>query len=113
MSNYIENSDFKYSEIAVALEDYSFDTFAKFTIPTIFTFLNKDTIILETHKNTKSNIVNKNQINVNSYTSCNYIELFVSIDKAYNRTTGKKGDKYAVIFVGGNINNCTIIEPLI
>ena len=113
MNNYISESDFKYSEIAVALEDYEFNTLVKFTIPTILTFLSQDTIIQETHLNTKSNIVNKDLPNVNKYTSCNYIELYVSSDKSNGRIKGSKGDRYAVIFVGGNINNCTIIEPLI
>lgn len=113
MNNYIEKSDFKYSEIAIALEDYKFGSLVKFTIPTIMTFLSQDTIIKESHLNTKSNIVNKNPLGINKYTSCNYIELYVSEDKACDRTEGKKGDKYVVIFVGGNINNCIIIEPLL
>jgi len=113
MNNYIEESDFKYSEIAIALEDYEFNTIVKFTIPTIFTFLNNNSIVLETHVTLKTNLVNKDLINANNYTTCNYIELFVPFNAAGGNYKGLKGDKYIVIFVGGNINKCSILQRII
>lgn len=112
MSNYAIESDYKYTEMAIALHDYEFGSVVKFSIPSLFTFLPKNSPISNTHKTDVQNIMNKEKPNTSQYTSCNYIEIYVDWSKSRGREHGYKNDKYAVTFVGGNINTPIIVDPI-
>lgn len=152
MKNYYTDSDCKYSEIVIAMEDFSYGTYVKCTIPSILTFTGSEVNEKESKLNT-SNIMNKNKeaLGISSYNSCNYINIFIpkqfapiddfhkhihnDIDKHVgliqpilgghihinnpdigNRVedhiyhpVGKKGDKFIALFVGGDMNKCSIV----
>lgn len=100
-----KNIDFKYPEIAICCED-SNNSKAKFIIPIITPTL--PTNILYDNKNllisTDNIISDKKNINITPCMESNYIELDLP-----DNIIAKKGDKFVVIFIGGDVNNPMIL----
>lgn len=116
MKNVYQDSDMCYSEIATVLEDFTYGEMCKFSIPSINPLINMNTHYINRTIKT-SNIMNKNKksLGISKYTVSNYIELKVplhlsNIDNDGKRIiNGKKGDKFIITFIEGDINKCKII----
>ncbi len=104
-SNFYTNMDFKYPEIAICIEDTN-TKIGKFFIPILTPMLSSDTPYIEKTKGlSKRNIINKNNLIINPIYESNYIEL--PLPNNYNMAN--KGDKFIVIFLGGNPNKPILI----
>lgn len=112
MKNFYEKSDMLYPEKIVAMEDFEYGTMVKCTIPVLFPFINTNIVENKSEKLFKGKLDNKdlNMININRYNSCNYIELFIPRGLSRNiEHKGRKGEEFVGIFIGGDINKCSII----
>lgn len=105
--DFYSQNDYPYNEFAICIEDTDTDV-AKFYIPIATPFLDstepydrKDIGV------TKMNILNKSDVNLNisECTTSNYIELHLP----YGEVGCKKGDKYVISFIGGDINTPFIV----
>lgn len=108
MNSFYKKLELNNSEIAIAMEDYQPGNYVKCFIPSLMPFIPSKEIIEEKRKIPHTNIKNKkvSLLGIDKYTSCNYIELLIP----NNITTGgKKGDKFVITFIAGDINKCTII----
>lgn len=105
--DFYSQNDYMYNEFAMCIED-SDTNVAKFFIPIATPFLDRSKPYDKKDNGvTKMNILNKNDVNLNiaACTTSNYIELHLP-----NGETGcKKGDKYVVSFIGGDINTPFLI----
>lgn len=110
MNNLYTLTDMTHSEMVIALEDFEYGSKVKCYIPSLMPLLNKDKIVEEKLRVNSMNIHNKNLsiLGIGKYTSCNYVELFVP-NNISDSKTGSKGDKFAAVFLGGDINRCVII----
>lgn len=110
MNNLYTLTDLTHSEMVIALEDFQYGNKVKCYIPALMSLLNKDKIIEDKMRINTMNIINRNLsiLGIGKYTSCNYIELFIP-ENISDSKQGHKGDKFAAIFLGGDINKCTII----
>lgn len=111
--NFYNDLDLKYPEIAIALETNS----NKFYIPVLMGLIEgagSVPITINTRVSS-SNIRNKNNnLAISSVTKQNYITLSVPSYLYYedHNITGikwNKGDKFIIVFVGGDINKIRII----
>lgn len=98
--------DFRYPEIAICMEDTDGPTakiFIPVATPTLSSSLCYDTKGLPlTITNIKSNNINKG--NISRITESNYIEM-----KLPDSEPAKKGDKFVIVFIGGDVNNGVLI----
>lgn len=99
-TEFYKDLDLRYPELAICMED-CIDT-GKFFIPILFPLLDNDQIQENTDlsistRNIKSDIGN---LNISKCTTVNYIELKLPI----NNPIAKKGDKFVIVFIGGDIN---------
>lgn len=112
--DFYNKSNMTYSEIAIALEDFTYGEDVKMTIPVLLPLVNyKDEPISTTEYISNKNILNKDKDNlkVGKVTVNNYITLTVpkdlcpcfGIDNECEHK-GLKGQKFIVNFIGGNIN---------
>ena len=112
MKNFYEKTDMRYPEKAIALEDFEYGTMVKCSIPILTPFIDKNNIkenSIRLFKNKIANI-NKDILGIDRYNSCNYIELFIPKDLCKNNENkGFKGEEFVCIFLGGDINKCSII----
>lgn len=110
MKNFYTVPDMVHSELVIALEDFNYNTKVKCRIPSLMPFLSENIIVQDTKRVSPMNILNKNikLLGIGRCTSCNYVELYIPSNLS-NGKEGKKGDKFAAIFLGGDINKCTII----
>ena len=105
-NDFYNQLDFKYPEIAVCMEDTDGPT-AKIFIP-IATPTLSDSLIYDTKglplnlSNIKSTGINKG--NISRVTESNYIEMKLPDDQP-----AKKGDKFIIVFIGGNVNNGVLL----
>lgn len=108
-TNFYKDQEFRYLEIAVCLEN-SNGLEAKFCIPALTPFVEQDEPYDKLDiEPSKRNILNKNKTNldIKKCTTSNYITLELP---EKNRETGcRKGDKFVVSFIGGDINKPYII----
>lgn len=102
-------SDYKYTEIIKALEDYDFNTYVKCATPSIMALLPKSAPISTPINIDTSNILNKNAINVGTFNSCNYMEIYIPSVFSNGNSSGKKGDEFVITFVGGDVNDILVI----
>lgn len=112
MKNFYEKSDMIYPEKIIAMEDFTYGTMVKCTIPVLFPFMDTNRIKKDSEKLIKNKIDNRNLdlLGISRYNSCNYIELFIPKDLCRNEfNIGYKGEEFVGIFVGGDINKCSII----
>lgn len=112
--DFYNKSNMTYSEIAIALEDFTYGEDVKMTIPVLLPLVNyKDEPTSTTTYISNKNILNKNKDNlkVGKVTTNNFITLNVpkdlcpcfGIDEECEHS-GLKGQKFIVNFIGGNIN---------
>lgn len=114
-TNYYQDKRFEYPEVAIALEDFYYKGKGKFFIPVLFPELTSEVPYNnDTSRGSTSNIVNYNKRHgISNVTVSNYLELSVpsyigeSLKDEYE--TIKKGTKFIVVFIGGEINNPKII----
>lgn len=105
-SSFYNNSpDFKYPEIAICMEDSVGQT-AKFFIPIATPMLSKNTIYdnKSLAKRTTNIVSDHSSMYIEPCIESNYIEL-----KLPENTIAKKGDKFIIAFIGGDVNNGSII----
>lgn len=112
MKNFYEKSDMIYSEKVIAMEDFEYGTMVKCSIPILTPFISTVAPEVKTTRLIKNKIDNKDVdiLGINKYTSCNYIELFIPKDLCKNdENKGYKNEEFVGIFIGGDINKCSII----
>ncbi len=104
--NFYGSHDYTNLEIAVCLEDTK-DSKGKFYIPALMPLLeHKDAYDKKDPPISTSNILSDaSKLNIKQCTISNYIDMYLPeyIDKA------KKGDKFVISFIGGDINKPYII----
>ena len=99
-TEFYKNLDLRYPELAICMEDCT--NIGKFFIPILFPLLNNDQI----QENTDLNISTRNiksdigNLNIGKCTTVNYIELKLPL----HVPIAKKGDKFVIVFIGGDIN---------
>lgn len=78
-NNYYLQSDMKYLDTVVALEDFYYGTKVKVSIASLTPLSNKNTDMEHTRKINKRNIMNKDieSLGISECTSSNYIYLFI------------------------------------
>ena len=105
-NDFYNQLDFKYPEIAVCMEDTDGPTakiFIPIATPTLSNSLTYDTKGLPLNlSNIKSTGINKG--NISRVTETNYIEMKLPDDQP-----AKKGDKFIIVFIGGNVNNGVLL----
>lgn len=111
MNNFYKDFNLNTTEYAIALEDFLYNNNVKCYIPSLMTFLPNSEIINDTKRNSPTNIKNKNKslLGIGQVNTCNYIELYIPSLYSNGEIYGKKGDKFLITFVGGDINKCKII----
>ena len=113
--NYYQDKRFEYPEEAVVLEDFYYKAKGKFFIPILCPELSSAIPYSnEANRGSTSNIINYNSRHgIKGTTVSNYVDLSVpefignGIKDNYNMI--KKGTKFLIVFVGGEINNPKII----
>lgn len=142
-NNYYQETDYRYTEIGIALTDFIYGDTVKVSIPTMTPFMNNTDEIVSTEAVSTVNIINDdiNALGITSYESRKYttgnaIELKVPYYLAdFKRTpiihpftahkeshpavahtdmvqldwNGKKGTRFIITFVGGQLDSPRII----
>lgn len=105
-NDFYNQLDFKYPEIAVCMEDTDGPTakiFIPIATPTLSNSLIYDTKGLPLNlSNIKSTGINRG--NISRVTESNYIEMKLPDDQP-----AKKGDKFIIVFIGGNVNDGVLL----
>lgn len=106
-NDFYNQLDFKYPEIAICMEDTNgpmAKIFIPIATPTLSSNLTYDTKGLPLNlSNIKSTGINKG--NITRVTESNYIEMQLPDDMP-----AKKGDKFIIAFIGGNVNDGVLIR---
>lgn len=125
MSDFYDKLDLKYPEIAIAMEDIdrSNPGKIKFIIPVLTPNLDSTRLMSNTIYQTKANLRNNSsfKLEVENITLTNYIEIPVPSEVCMTLVCGtigmpddiryiKKGSKWIVVFVGGDITKPRIIS---
>ena len=108
-SDFFNDLDLKYPEIAILMEDTNSDI-GKFFIPILTPILKKDNIYdkKEVNQNYTKNIINDtNNLYIEDCIISNYVEI--NIPSSIDKNDLKKGNKFVIIFIGGDINKPYII----
>lgn len=114
-NTFYQDFELKYPEIGIALEDFHYKSKAKIFIPVLLPEMSSTSATKGTRRSkAASNIVNSNgKRGIGSCTITNYVELTVPSYIASGLTDKdgiiKKGTKFILVFVGGEINNPKII----
>ena len=129
---YYQDLDLRYPELAICLEDANENGIAKFYIPVLTPILDSSRAYDQTDlRVSKSNILNdSSSMDIRACTSSNYIELQLpEVYRAnceYSASCGecgittykpnhkkydtcRKGDKFAILFIGGDPNKPFIL----
>ncbi len=105
-NDFYNRLDFKYPEIAICMEDTDGPTakiFIPIATPTLSNSLIYDTKGLPLNlSNIKSTGINRG--NISRVTESNYIEMKLPDDQP-----AKKGDKFIIVFIGGNVNDGVLL----
>ena len=105
-NDFYNQLDFKYPEIAICMEDTDGPTakiFIPIATPTLSNSLIYDTKGLPLNlSNIKSTGINRG--NISRVTESNYIEMKLPDDQP-----AKKGDKFIIVFIGGNVNDGVLL----
>lgn len=105
ITNFYDNLDLRYPEIAICLEDTD-TNIGKFFIPILTPTLNKTQAYYELDNAFDNrNIENRDDLRLSPVNISNYIEL--KLPKGYE--SAKKDDKFVVIFLGGDMNKPILI----
>lgn len=117
MSDFYDNLDLKYPEIAICVEDTFYGAIGrtKFSIPVLTPNLNQSTISQGVIRQDGSSLVNKNKkaVEIENITVGNYITIPVPSRLVTPNSRGlaiRKDSKWIVIFMGGDINKPQIIS---
>lgn len=118
ISNFYDQTDLRYTEIAVCLEDTSGPT-GKFAIPILTPFMNNNspTENIIDNDSTKTLLSgSRKELEIGNCKITNYLELelpdIVKHEINYHdpNIVVRKGDKFIAVFVGGDINKCRLIS---
>lgn len=117
ISSFYDQTDLRYPEIAVCLEDTKGPT-GKFSIPILTPFMDTDSpkeLVID-NSSTKTLLSgSRKDFEIGNCTITNYLELelpdLVKHEINYhNLNAVHKGDKFIAVFVGGDINKCKLIS---
>lgn len=118
ISNFYDQTDLRYPEIAVCLEDTSGPT-GKFAIPILTPFMDNDSPSTTTIYNDSGKTLlsgTRQELEIGNCTMSNYLVLelpdIVKHEKNYHnpKLIVRKGEKFIAVFVGGDINKCKLIS---
>lgn len=118
VSSFYDETDLRYPEIAICLEDTSGPT-GKFSIPILTPFMDNDQIVSITEVNDTSKTLlsgSRKELEIGSCEISNYLELklpdIVLHEMQYHNPNlvVHKGDKFLAVFVGGDVNKCKLIS---
>lgn len=109
--DFYKDKDFKYPEIAILMDNIDKENnIGRFIIPTLTPSYSTKRLVKSTKpKNSTNNIINNNIIGVTEITEQNYVTLTVPNYLFNNDINYKEGDKFIIVFVGGDINKIRII----
>lgn len=103
--DFYDDMVFQYPEIAECIEDTNTSK-GKFFIPVLTPCIKDKEPYEKKYEGLDTyNLVNRKDIKVTPITYSNYIELPLPI----GFTSAKKGDKFVVVFIGGDCNNPVLI----
>jgi len=114
-TEYYQKQDYKYLEVATALERFYYTSEGKFFINAITPLLSSSSPIDETKSKISTvNILNyDSKLNVSSYTVSNYVSLrvprYIATEVTDEYGYINKGTKFIVSFIGGDINKPRIL----
>lgn len=120
MNNYYLESDYKYNEIAIALEDFIYDNLVPISIPSVMALLNKETPITTNNRLYGYNLQNKDKSRFNlpmNVVISNHVNIVIpsnfAVSSEWDRDRdcyiGRRGTQFIITFVGGNSNKYRII----
>lgn len=111
-NTFYKDKTFEYPEMAVLMEGNitKDNPIGKFVIPILTPNFNNDRLMItEKPKLNNSNIINKQTNKVTTVTEQNYVTLEIPQYMFTNNIQYKKGDKFIVVFIGGDVNKIRII----
>ena len=110
-SNFYSEGDYKYTEIAICLEDTEIPAAkGKFFLPIITPMLNSEVPYEKQEQQVNTNNI-LSDINLSSIVPCT-ISNYVELPLPSGVTSAKKGDKFQVNFVGGEVNNPVLQQKM-
>ncbi len=116
MSDFYDDLDLKYPEIAVCVEDTYYNAISrtKFSIPVLTPNLNQSTISQGVIRQDGSSLINKDKksVEVENITIGNYLTIPVPsrmVTPNVMNLAIRKNSKWIVVFIGGDINKPQII----
>lgn len=118
ISSFYDQTDLRYAEIAICLEDTAGPT-GKFSIPILTPLMDNDYIYEDVEYNRNSKTLmsgSKKELEINNCNLCNYLELrlpdIVIHEMRYHdpKMIVHKGEKFIAVFVGGDISKCKLIS---
>ena len=111
MNNFYKDFELNTTEYAIALENFDYNTKVKCYIPSLMSFLPSSEVVEDSKRNSSNNIKNKNKnlLGIGQVNTCNYIELYIPSLYSNGDIYGKKGTKFLITFVAGDINKCKVI----
>lgn len=112
-SEFYEDMDFRFPEIAISAERFYYSSKGKFTIPTLTPMLSNGSAYTSSNvKASTSNIVNGDDLGITAVTTKNYMELYVPryiAELVWDKNLYiNSGIKFIVSFIGGDINKAQI-----
>lgn len=130
-NDYYQNTDYKYTEIGIALNDFIYGDKVEIAIPVLTPFESTSLPLVSTEKISYDCIENADRsfINNSKVSSCTitnnmvlyvpyYLADYIRSPSAHDRShpdfikldwNGKKGTKFIISFVGGNLDKAQII----
>lgn len=142
-NNYYQETDYRYTEIGIALTDFVYGGTVKVSIPTMTPFMKNDSEVISTETVSTVNIINDdiNALGITSYDSRKYttgnavvlkvpfyladyvrtpvVHPFIGhgmghpavphTDMVQMKWNGKKGTRFIITFVGGQLDSPRII----
>lgn len=112
MKNFYENSEMRLPEKVIALEDFTYGSYVKCSIPALTPFLENKLVTFNTERLNTSNIENKDysKLEISTYSNCNYVRVFIpKLLEDNEEGIGHKGDSFVCIFIGGDINKISVV----
>ena len=100
--NFYEDMDFKYPEYAIALEDVKPGTKGKFYIPVLTPLLDSSYPYIKQDQGLNTRNI-KNDISGFEIGRC-YTSNFIELKLPNGELIANKGDKFVLMFIGGDIN---------
>lgn len=111
-NTFYKDKKFEYPEIAILMDKNinKENPMGRFVIPILTPNFNNERLsISEKPRIDTSNIVNHNTNNITSVTEQNFVTLTIPDYMFSNGIEYNKGDKFIVVFIGGDVNRIQII----